>query len=107
MDGMIYHWNYVHNSDGVSSTSDHVEIPPTATIGQITISGNYDHTDPNLCEASFISCEFIDGNGVQRTRQLGVNSFSQNGLVRVDFQLVVDSGASGDVMNLFFWQSVS
>ena len=107
MDGMRWHTNSFASDDGYASASEHIEIPPTSTIGQISLSGNYDHTDPNLGSTAFTSCEFIDDDGVQRTQQLSGASFSRNKMVRVDFSVFVDSGATDYIVNLFFWPDVS
>jgi hypothetical protein len=107
VDGMNYFSNRVSNTDGPISFSDHIEIPPRSTIGQATLSGYLDQTDPNASHISFTHCEFIDDDGVQRSADLNhTNAFSRNRLVRVD---LLASGINGEfefLINLFFWPSV-
>ena len=103
MDGM--RWQVVF---AFGTVSNHVEMPPTSTIGQVGIVDYFDSTDPNNTSGGFDSCQFIDQFGVQRTNVLnGAASFDQNNMVRVDFTMFASADCSASyIVNLFFWPNV-
>jgi hypothetical protein len=106
MDAMS--WQLISLDAFNTSFSQHFESGPVSTIGQLTISSYHDETDPNDSHAGFDNCEFIDDNGIQRSRILNsIGSFSQNNMVRVDFSGFVGNGGTTFMMNLFFWPGVS
>lgn len=106
-------WAYTTGSDDYTASYDY-ELPPTATLAQVTLGDFYEFDDQSHVDLGFTSCAYLDEDGVTRTDTFpdidnldAVHVFGRNGLVRADFQIRVSNMAAACVVNFFFWDSVS
>jgi hypothetical protein len=106
-------WAYTIDSDDFSYSGEY-RLPPTPTLAQISLAGTYEFDDQSHVDIGFTSCDYIDGDGVQRTDTFkdidwmdAPRVFGRNNLVRAAWEIRVSNLAAIAILNFFFWDSVS
>ena len=107
------HWAYTTGSDDYLATHE-FDLPPTPTLGQISMGDYYEFDDQSHVELAFISGSFLDSDGVTRPLNFpniddfnATRVFAQPGLASATCGLRVSNASGSAVLNFFFWDQVS
>ncbi len=115
MNGMRYETGSMFNFDSDPFTGSwHLELPPTSTIGQLSLAAYFELADEANVDLGFTHDEYLDPQGVPRHDDYpdidtitGVrHAISINNMTRVDWEMRIGSCAATFLLNLFFWDSV-
>lgn len=114
MNGMHYQYGWASTTGSDDYTASwHYELPPTPTIGELSLGDYFEFDDKAHVDLGFTHVEYLGPQGqTSHNDYPDIDSFdvqhdvSITNMTRADWAMRVSNCTASFLLNLFFWDSV-